>query len=101
MTGDVAELDFKCGGTVINQRYILTAAHCITNLKKQKLAGVRLGEWEISTDKDCVGEYCAPPVQDIAIEEVIPHPGYGSGSEFWNDIGLLRLASPINITVGV
>lgn len=42
---------------------------------------------------------CAPPVQDIAIAEIIPHPEY-SPTTYMNDIGLLRLAAPINISVG-
>ena len=41
---------------------------------------VRLGEWDIDSDQDCVNSYgervCADPVQDIAIEKYIVHPGY-------------------------
>lgn len=103
-TGRIKQTEFSCGGTVINDRYILTAAHCITGLSNRRLMGVRLGEWDISEEVDCDDGYCAPPVQDIAIEEVIPHPGYvslisGKNQDLRNDIGLLRLADPIDLTV--
>ncbi|KAF2897099.1 hypothetical protein ILUMI_09080 [Ignelater luminosus] len=94
---------FRCGGTVINDRYILTAAHCLTNLKTLKLVSVRLGEHDINTERDCEksdygDEYCSDPVQDIDIEESIPHPDYNA-TVFTSDIGLIRLAKPINISV--
>ncbi|RZC43210.1 uncharacterized protein BDFB_002243, partial [Asbolus verrucosus] len=94
--------DFKCGGTIINEKYILTAAHCITNLKFS-LLGVRIGEHDISTSVDCEitreGEkICSPPHQDLAIEEIIPHPDYNSKA-YTNDIGLLRVATPMTITL--
>ncbi|XP_063216365.1 CLIP domain-containing serine protease B4-like [Bacillus rossius redtenbacheri] len=89
-------IQFRCGGTVINKRYILTAAHCITNLPpSQKLVGVRLGEHDMSKELDCVddleGQICAPPYQNFTIEEVIPHPQF-SKSKLQNDIGLIRLS---------
>ncbi|XP_060521818.1 phenoloxidase-activating factor 3-like [Cylas formicarius] len=87
---------FRCGGSIINKNYILTAAHCITNLK-DKLFGIRVGEHSIRNSTDCELQpnnsiKCAPPVQDLDIEEVIPHPSYNAAS-FTNDIGLLRVSS--------
>ncbi|XP_064212035.1 uncharacterized protein LOC661559 [Tribolium castaneum] len=92
---------FKCGATIINERYILTAAHCITN-NKFPLIGVRVGEHNIETQKDCEltteGDLvCAPPYQDLAIEEIIPHPSYDT-SLHTNDVGLLRV-SPMNLSL--
>ncbi|KAF2896510.1 hypothetical protein ILUMI_09659 [Ignelater luminosus] len=94
--------DFRCTGTVINDWYILTAAHCLITSPTLQLTSVRVGEHTITTDPDCEyfieDSYCADPVQDIEIAEVIPHPGFVSKT-FENDIGLIRVAHRINTTV--
>ncbi|KDR03823.1 Serine protease easter [Zootermopsis nevadensis] len=93
---------FHCGGTVINEKYVLTAAHCITELPdSMKLAGVRLGEHNMDTDIDCTedeeeGEVCAEPHVDFDIEESIAHPNY-STSHLQNDIALIRIKGIANL----
>ncbi|XP_044746566.1 serine protease grass-like [Coccinella septempunctata] len=95
--------EFRCGGSIINNRYILTAAHCITELK-YPILGVRVGEHDLRTKRDCETvknrTTCAPPVQDVAIERLIVHPGYNRTS-FTNDIGLIRLGSRLNFVANI
>ena len=66
-----------------------------------KLTGVRLGEWQISTENDCdkstYTNFWSDPYRDFVVEETFPHENYDpqSGNQH-NDIALLRLSEKIN-----
>ncbi|XP_058796722.1 melanization protease 1-like [Phymastichus coffea] len=92
--------EFRCGGSVINKRYILTAAHCVTKLPSNlRLIGVRVGEHDMGTDVDCENmgsqTVCNGEHQDFGIEEVIFHPQYAR-TALHNDVALIRVNDDID-----
>nr|XP_023030360.1 serine protease easter-like [Leptinotarsa decemlineata] len=93
------EMKYPCTGSIINNRVILTAAHCaLAKADNYKLFSVRVGEWQTNTEIDCGEEFCGLPVQDIAVSHVIVHPGYQKQT-FRNNIALMVLRTKMNYTV--
>ncbi|XP_004517775.1 trypsin [Ceratitis capitata] len=71
-----------CGGSIINEDTIVTAAHCLQSYTAKQMQ-VRLG----STNYKLGGEL-------VAVRAFAFHPGYNSKTMV-NDVGLLKLATPV------
>jgi len=93
---------YKCGGTLINYWYVVTAAHCQGN---SKVSTVRLGEWEVGRKTDCTTDgFCLQPHQDFDIgkADVTIHENYQRRpSNVENDIALIKLPRPAILNSGV
>ncbi|XP_018328745.1 venom protease [Agrilus planipennis] len=93
------DIKYPCSGSIINNRVILTAAHCaLAKSNTYKLYSVRIGEWLLNSDIDCGPEFCGLPTQDIPVSHVIVHPGFNE-QIYKDDIALIVLSSKLNYSV--
>lgn len=97
---------FTCGSSLISNKYLLTCAHCLTNLPSgYEVVAVRMGEYDRSTDPDCKTvdenqQECNPPAEDVPIDKTIPHPQYNI-PRYANDVGLIKLSRSPDMSQGI
>lgn len=68
----------------------------------ENLKGVRLGEWDLSSDADYIEDLYSDEPINVGIAERIVHEGYNPLSvNREHDIALLRLSEPVDYTYWV
>ncbi|XP_072929943.1 CLIP domain-containing serine protease HP8-like [Epargyreus clarus] len=86
---------FACAGSLITDRFVVTAAHCIG---VYKIVSVRLGEWDTETEIDCEDGFCSDPVVDLKVDKILVYPKYDKKNLTSGDIALLRLERSVTFT---
>ena len=86
--------NYWCGGSIINDRYVMTAAHCIHGMSSTNSGlMVGLGDHNMySTSDDVQGA-----TRLVAVDRIIEHPNYNTRT-LDNDIALLRLTEQLDLS---
>ncbi|XP_014208050.1 uncharacterized protein LOC106639117 [Copidosoma floridanum] len=83
------EGDYQCGGAIIGDRWIVSAAHCFYRAQDE--------HWVARIGATRKGSFPSPYEQVIRVDYILLHPEYVDNG-FINDIALLRLEKPLEFS---
>ncbi|XP_052866526.1 uncharacterized protein LOC128272702 [Anopheles cruzii] len=85
-----ASIAWSCGGSLIWENYVLTAAHCVEDDDNVPPDVVRLGDINLYNDTD--DQYA----QQLKIVEIVRHPEHRFSTRY-HDLALLRLERNVRL----
>lgn len=88
-----ATLNWRCGASIISDRYVLTAGHCIIDVSQVTPTMVRIGR--VNIDDPNGGD-----AQEFGIINITVHPQFNRRLKV-NDIAVVELDNPIKRSVNV
>ncbi|XP_055316725.1 serine protease snake-like isoform X2 [Sitodiplosis mosellana] len=85
--GGPSDLAYLCGGSLISEKFVMSAAHCGKDRIRGPARVVRLGSINLINYDD--------HTRIVLIDKIHLHPDYKSSSKY-NDIALMRLARSVH-----
>uniref|UniRef100_A0A482ZCY2 U7-Theriditoxin-Lha1a_1 n=1 Tax=Latrodectus hasselti TaxID=256736 RepID=A0A482ZCY2_LATHA len=90
-TEDCSNFEQICGGTIISERWVVTAGHCVCPRNPEA--------YRILAGTNHIGKLDVPSRKLYRVSQIFIHPDY-SDAYYKNDIALVRTLTSIDISSG-